>query len=592
MKDIVKIIRYSWSLKRYYLITGAFVLIGSILNQATPFFLKFIVDALDQSRRGQAVDPRLLWWLLGGILAVNVVLTLIQNIQGYYGDMLGAKLNSLLSQRYYTHLLKLPLEYYDNEVAGRITSRLERSIITVSQLMVSFANTFIGFILTALVTLVILAFIAWPLALLLGILFPFYIWLTSLSSKHWQAKQGPIHTATDINNGRFIESVNQIRVVKSFAQELAEGQFFRSKRREIEQRTSGQSVEWHKYDILRRLGLSVVFFGIYAYIILEAFRGRYTLGDVTLLLQLVTTAQFPLFGSSFIVEAIQRAQAGSQDFFSVMDMEPSIKDTPGAKTLQVGDGRVEFKNVKFAYNDGKKVLNGINFSVDPGTKLALVGESGEGKTTITNLLLRFYALSSGRISIDGTDVTTVTQASLRQHIAVVFQEPALFSGTVRDNIAYGQPEATTLQVTAAATAANALGFIEKLPQGFDTEIGERGVKLSGGQKQRVAIARAILKDAPILILDEATSSLDSRAEHEVQAALDQLMRGRTTIIIAHRLSTIASVDKIVGIKAGKIAETGTPAELAQGNGIYAELLALQNPTAANKKRLKQYDIAR
>jgi ATP-binding cassette subfamily B protein len=483
------------------------------------------------------------------------------------------------------------LEYYDNEIAGRITSRLERSIVTISQLMNAFANNFVGFFLTSAITLVILAYYAWPVALLLGALFPFYIWLTTLSSKDWQKRQEPINRDIDINNGRFIEAVNQMRVVKSFVREVAESQFFASKRKQIEAETREQSITWHWYDVARRLGLNIVFFGIYAYITLETFRGHYTLGELTLLLQLVTQAQFPLFASSFIVDQVQRAKAGSRDFFAVMDQEVTITDRPDAADLTVIQGQVEFRDVRFAYGDDQEVLKGISFVLKPDTKLALVGESGEGKTTISNLLLRFYELTSGEILIDGISITNVTQASLRRNIGVVFQEPALFSGTVRENIAYGQPDATEAQIQQALRAANAWTFVQKLPDGLESQIGERGVKLSGGQKQRLSIARAILKDAPILILDEATSSLDSKAEHEVQTALNQLMKGRTTLIIAHRLSTIASVDTIVGLRSGKVVEQGSPAQLAKGNGIYAELLSLQHPTKANQAKLKQYDIA-
>jgi ATP-binding cassette, subfamily B, bacterial len=592
MKDILNIIRYSWSLKRYYYITAAFVIVVSLLNQTTPFLLKFIVDALVALSQGHAVSVGYIWLLIGLILAVGLAVTFIENIQGYFGDMLGAKLNTLLSQRYYDHILKLPLEYYDNEVAGKITSRLQRSITTISSLMNAFANNFVGFFLTAAITLVILAYYAWPVALLLGALFPFYIWLTTLSSRSWQKRQEPINQNTDVAQGRFVESVGQIRAVKSFVQELAESRFFATKRREIEADTRAQSVEWHWYDVLRRVGLNLVFFGIYAYIVFQTFAGHYSLGDLTLLLQLVTQAQWPLFASSFIVDNIQRARAGSRDFFEVMNLQPSIADAPEAKDLQVSAGRVEFNNIKFAYSDGKEVLKGVSFTIEPGTKVALVGESGEGKTTVSNLLLRFYSLSGGHITIDGQDITAVTQASLRQNIGVVFQEPALFSGTVRENITYGTQDASTQAVIAASRAANAYDFIQKLPKGLDTEIGERGVKLSGGQKQRLAIARALLKNPAILILDEATSSLDSKAEHEVQQALHQLMTGRTTLIIAHRLSTIASVDQIIGLRGGQVAEQGSPAQLAKADGIYAELLALQNPTEANKAKLKRYDIAR
>jgi ATP-binding cassette subfamily B protein len=221
-----------------------------------------------------------------------------------------------------------------------------------------------------------------------------------------------------------------------------------------------------------------------------------------------------------------------------------------------------------------------------------VGESGQGKTTLTNLLLRLYEVSDGQIRIDGQNVNDVTQSSLRANIGVVFQEPALFSGTIRDNIAYARPNASEKEIEAAAKAANAHDFVQKLSHGYDTQIGERGLKLSGGQKQRIAIARAILKDAPILILDEATSSLDSKSEHMVQEALERLMKGRTTLIIAHRLSTIQSVDQIVTLQDGVVAEVGSPAELARGNGVYAQLLKLQGShTEATKRKLKAYDIA-
>jgi ATP-binding cassette subfamily B protein len=590
MKDIIKIIRYSWELKRYYLWSGFFVVVVSLLNQATPFFLKFIVDGLVKTSRGQVVPLSYFWWILVFIALVSLVITVISNIQGYIGDRLGAKLNSLLSERYYRHILRLPLEYFDNEVAGKITSRLERSIVTISGLMNAFANNFIGFFLTAAITLIILAYYALPVAILLGVLFPFYIWLTALSSRGWQAKQQGINLDTDINNGRFVESISQIRAVKSFVTEAVENRFFSGKRRSIEAQTKRQSIEWHWYDIARRLGLNIIFFGIYAYIVLQTFHGRYTLGELTLLLQLVTQAQFPLFASSFIVENVQRAAAGSKDFFEVMALNPSVQDAPGSHPLAVTGGRIEYRKVDFAYTNGEQVLHGISFDIEPGSKLALVGESGEGKTTISNLLLRLYDLKGGQILIDGIDISSVTQESLRRQVSVVFQEPALFSGTVRENIAYGTPQAALDEIKSAAKTANAATFIERLPDGYDTEIGERGVRLSGGQKQRLAIARAILKNAPILVLDEATSSLDSKAEHEVQRALEQLMKHRTTLIIAHRLSTIARVDRIIGLKGGRVVESGTPAELAASNGIYSELLHLQSPTEANKSKLKRYEI--
>jgi ATP-binding cassette subfamily B protein len=225
--------------------------------------------------------------------------------------------------------------------------------------------------------------------------------------------------------------------------------------------------------------------------------------------------------------------------------------------------------------------------------VALVGESGEGKTTLTNLLLRLYEPQSGKILIDGHDISEVTQESLRGQIGIVFQEPALFSGTIRENISYARPKASEKEIMAAAKAANAHEFVEKFEKGYETEIGERGLKLSGGQKQRIAIARALLKDAPILILDEATSSLDSRSEHLVQDALERLMKGRTIIIIAHRLSTIANVDQIITLSGGTVDEIGSPSKLAQSGGIYSQLLTLQRggpPTKRTKQRLQAFEL--
>ncbi len=597
MKDITKIIRYSWSLKRYYLWTAVLVVIVSLLNQAPPFISKYLVNDIVSRGTGHPVPGSQFILLLAILLGLWVAVSIISNIQGYIGDVLGAKLNTLLSHRYFDHLLGLPLEYYDNEITGRITARLDRSINTISSLMQAFANNFVGFFLTSLITLVILARYSWPVAILLTALFPIYIWLTSLSSKSWQQKQEGINRDVDVANGRFIEAITQIRVVKSFAQELIESRFFLGKRHAIEAATKTQSVQWHYYDVWRRLSLNVIFFGTYAIIIWQALHGNFgpvqrAIGTVVLLLQLTEQAQIPLFASSFIVDNIQKAIAGSKDFFSVMEIDPAIKDAPDATDFTVGAAKVEYKDVSFAYGGGAPVLKGVGFTIAPGTKLALVGESGQGKTTIANLLLRFYEPSQGSITIDGQNIDAVTQRSLRQQIGVVFQEPALFSGSVAENIAYGQGKVTKEQLIEVAKAANALDFINKLPKGFDTEIGERGVKLSGGQKQRIAIARAIIKDAPILILDEATSSLDSKAEHEVQEALDHLMVNRTTLIIAHRLSTIASVDTIVTITNGEVGEIGSPAELAKTNGIYAQLLELQAPTKANKAKLRKFDIAK
>lgn len=349
---------------------------------------------------------------------------------------------------------------------------------------------------------------------------------------------------------------------------------------------------WHKNDVWRRLALNVIFFAIIGYIFLETARGTYTIGTMVLLIQYAVQIRIPIFSISFIVDQTQRAIANTKDYFEVMQHESSSIDAPNAKRLQVRNGNVHFTDVSFGYEQNELVLKKLNFILPAKKKTALVGESGEGKTTISNLLLRLYNINNGSITIDSQDTSRVTQKSLRENIAVVFQEPLLFSGTIKENIAYAKPSASKQEIEKAARAANAHEFIEKLENGYESEIGERGLKLSGGQKQRIAIARALLKDAPILILDEATSSLDSKSERAVQHALDHLMKNRTTLIIAHRLSTISEVDQIVTLQNGTVDEVGSPKELAKSGGIYDQLLKLQaGASERDKNKLKQYEIS-
>jgi ATP-binding cassette subfamily B protein len=289
------------------------------------------------------------------------------------------------------------------------------------------------------------------------------------------------------------------------------------------------------------------------------------------------------------VDSTQKAIADSKDFFEIMEKKP-IQDNSNLLKLEISDGEVVFDKVAFGYDD-KKVLKDIDFVIKPKTKIALVGESGVGKTTITNLLMKLYAPTKGAILIDGQDISEYDQQSVRNNIGVVFQDPSLFSGTISENIAYANPKSDKKDIIAASKAANADEFIKEFAEGYESQIGEHGIKLSGGQKQRIAIARALLKNPKILILDEATSSLDSKSEILVQRALKELMKDRTTIIIAHRLSTIANVDQIITIKDGNVDEIGTPKELSNSGGIYSQLLALQEGKIEEKeKKLKSFDI--
>lgn len=591
MKQLLKVIGYARNLWPYYVGIVIFSVLMSITALWTPFLIKDATDLIVSSLKAGHADVQGALLVAVWLFVADVANTLFTNWGGYLGDMMSAKLKKQLSERYYTHLLKLPQSYYDKELTGTIINRLNRTIFEVTNFANMFANNFFQMFLTMLLTLVIVAFYSLELAGLLFVLYPIFLWLTAKTSTKWQKWQDAKNLETDVASGRFAEVIAQIRVVKSFVQELFEFRHFERRFQETVDITGKQSRYWHNMDIARRFVLNVVFFAIFAYLFVRTAQGRFTIGEMVLLIQLVNMMRFPIFNMSFIVDNTQKAIAGSKDYFRVMEMHPDIADKAHAGELAVTDGVVRYDGVTFGYYDDETVLHNVTFEIGAGEKVALVGQSGEGKTTIANLLMRLYKLKKGSITIDGTDISSVRQTSLRENIASVFQEPALFSGTIRENIAYAKPHATETEVIAAAKAANAYDFINKLGDGFETEIGERGLKLSGGQKQRIAIARAILKDAPILILDEATSSLDTKAERQVQEALGRLMKGRTTLIIAHRLSTIAHVDKIVTLRDGRIDEIGTPAELAETDGIYAELLKLQEAdTALTKRRLKDFEI--
>lgn len=316
--------------------------------------------------------------------------------------------------------------------------------------------------------------------------------------------------------------------------------------------------------------------------------GRLTIGEMVLILQLFNQARVPLFAMSFILTQIQNAEAGSKEYFEIMSLKSTENFSDTKRAKKIDNPTIELKNVSFKYEESENVLDNVSFKINRGEKIALVGHSGAGKSTIINLILKLYEPTYGEIYIKDKKYSGLTHNQVRANIALVFQENELFSSTVRENVMYGKRNATEEEIIRALKMANAYEFVKKLPKGIDSEIGERGVKLSGGQKQRIQIARAILKNAPILILDEATSSLDAKSENEVQKALENLMKGKLVIIIAHRFSTIQNVDKVVVIDNGTIVNYGTPQELSKQKGIYSELLNYQ--IEGNKKLLEKFDI--
>lgn len=588
MKYIWRIIKYTKELWRYYVAVSVISILVALTGLLIPMLSGRAIDTIKVGATGNVHYVVL---LATGIFLLDLASTLLSNIGGYFGDRMSIKLQRLLSFRYYEHLLNLPQKYFDTELSGTIINRLNRSITQVSGFMQMWSNNFLQFIFSTVFALVIIAYYSVPIALLLFSLYPIYILMTVKTSGKWMKYQAKINKNLDIATGRFAESIGQIKVVKSFIQEKHELSFFKRHYDKTVGIGKSQSILWHKRDVQRRGILNVIFYIVYLLIFVQAVNGQFSPGQAVALILYAMQIRIPIFTISFLVENTQKAIADSKDYFEIMNLRPEIADAKSAKPIKVKQGKISFDNVEFSYGD-QQVLKNIILDIEPDSKVALVGESGEGKTTITNLLMRLYEPQNGQILIDGQNINEVTQKSLRENIGVVFQDPALFSGTISENIAYARPNAKQADVVAAAKAANAHEFIAKFDKGYDSEIGERGLKLSGGQKQRIAIARALLKDAPILILDEATSSLDSKSEAMVQEALKRLMKGRTTLIIAHRLSTIQHVDKIITLTGGKVDEVGSPEQLAKTGGIYAQLLAMQRgDREKSKKQLKKYEIS-
>ena len=495
MKYLLRILALAKELRAYYIAIGIFTVLLSLMNVLQPLVTGW---AIDEIKKGTGASVSYVAWLAVGIFVLDVLATLFSNIGGYFGDQMSLRLNRILSRKYYEHLLTLPQNYFDMELSGKIISRLNRSINQITNFIQTMSNTFLQFLFTTIFILSVVAYYSWPTALMMFSLYPVYILITTRTSQKWRNWQAEKNQNFDIANGRFSEVINQVKVVKSFLREKSEVLHFDKYYRNALEIHKPQSNYWHRHDVYRRLVLNAIFLGIYLYIFSQGAQGNLGAGAVVILILYGLQIRIPIFTISMLVDSWQRAVADSKDYFDVMNLEPEITDKPGAGELSVAEGAIVFKKVFFGYTKDKPVLKNINLEIAPNSKVALVGESGEGKTTLTNLIMRLYEPTKGIVSIDGQNISEVTQASLRRNIGVVFQEPALFSGTIRENIAYGRPDASLEDVKKAAKAANAQSFIEKFDLKYDTPIGERGLKLSGGQKQRIAIARAILKDAPIL----------------------------------------------------------------------------------------------
>jgi ABC-type multidrug transport system fused ATPase/permease subunit len=475
----------------------------------------------------------------------------------------------------FNHMQRLSLSYHDQTSVGDSLYRLNNDTDFVSALLWgNFRHLFVsGLSLLGVVWVVFR--LDWQLALLALAAAPALFASAGLYGRYFKDKSKRVKRLESASQTVLQEVLSCLRVVKAFGQEEREQRRFEGQGRAALSARLRLSLEQNLFGT----GLGLILKLDSSLILLvggfHVLAGQLTVGKLLVILAYVSQLHKPLEDIGQTLTEMQMSLASAERTLEVLDTEPEVQDAPGAKTPARVEGAVAFEGVGFAYRPNHPVLHHVTFAVPPGGVVALVGPTGAGKTTLANLLARFHDPLSGRVTLDGHDLRDLTVRTLRANIALVIQEPILFTGSLRENIAYGRPDADAAAIVAAAKAANAHDFITALPDGYDTQVGERGVRLSGGERQRVAIARAFLKDAPLLILDEPTSSVDSQTEAAIIDALDRLMVGRTTFIIAHRLSTTRRADLVIVLDRGRVVERGTPAELVRAGGLYARLYKIQ-----------------
>ena len=572
-----KFLSYYKPYKKIFAADMFFACLGAAVTLIIPLIIRYITGDVIYREPTESLHTIL---ILTGIMAALVVLECYCNyFIAYYGHMMGARMEYNMRNEIFAHYQKLSFSFFDNQKVGQLMSRVTNDLFDISELFHHGPEDIVISIIKLFGSFAILLSINWRLALVAFAVVPImliYAFYFNIRMKRAFVKNRA--RIADIN-AQIEDNLSGIRVVKSFANEDMEmDKFKKGNDRFVESKR-----ESYKYMGLYNSGLGA--FTTLINVVVIATGAVFITLNIISITDLIT---FLLYINNFtdpikklisFTEQFQNGASGYTRFLEILNINPDIVDKPDAKELVNAKGDITFENVSFRYEDfSETVLSNLNLHVKEGEYIALVGTSGVGKSTLCSLIPRFYDVTSGCILIDGTDIRDFTLKSLRNNIGIVQQDVYLFTGSVMDNIRYGRPDATDAEIVAAAQNANAHEFIMNLPDGYDTNIGQRGVKLSGGQKQRLSIARVFLKNPPVLIFDEATSALDNESEKVVQESLEKLARNRTTFVIAHRLSTIRNAQKILVLTENGISESGTHEELLAKNGLYAELYNMQFKT--------------